>query len=57
MPLQCSTESAIHDLYTWLKTEPELDVQSIKHSILISCLQNVSNLIYNLLEIYVLLIL
>ncbi|GAB1865081.1 hypothetical protein CAJAP_06160 [Camponotus japonicus] len=30
MPLQCSTESAIHDLYTWLKTEPELDVQNNK---------------------------
>ncbi|XP_014484064.1 PREDICTED: uncharacterized protein LOC106749277 [Dinoponera quadriceps] len=28
MPPQCSTESAIQDLYTWLKTEPELDVRS-----------------------------
>lgn len=31
MPSQCSTESTIHDLYAWLKTEPELDVRSTKH--------------------------
>lgn len=33
MPLQCPTESTVHDLYTWLKTEPELDVQNNKKSI------------------------
>ncbi|KAL6425951.1 hypothetical protein ACFW04_008924 [Cataglyphis niger] len=33
MPLQCSTESTIHDLYTWLKTEPELDIQNNKKCI------------------------
>ncbi|XP_072747430.1 uncharacterized protein [Anoplolepis gracilipes] len=33
MPLQCSTESTIHDLYTWLKTEPQLDVQNNKKCI------------------------
>ncbi|XP_029664435.1 uncharacterized protein LOC115236253 [Formica exsecta] len=33
MPLQCSIESTIHDLYTWLKTEPELDVKNNKKCI------------------------
>lgn len=30
MPPQCSSESAIHDLHAWLKTEPELDIQNNK---------------------------
>ncbi|XP_024880078.1 uncharacterized protein LOC112459936 isoform X1 [Temnothorax curvispinosus] len=33
MPLECRAEPAIQDLYAWLKTEPELDVQSTKHDI------------------------
>ncbi|XP_029174878.1 uncharacterized protein LOC114943427 [Nylanderia fulva] len=33
MPLQCSTGSAIYDLYTWLKTEPELELQNNKKCI------------------------
>ncbi|XP_012219697.2 uncharacterized protein [Linepithema humile] len=30
IPSQCSTESAIHDLYAWLKTEPELDTRGTR---------------------------
>lgn len=30
IPPQCSTESTIHDLYAWLKAEPELDTRGTK---------------------------
>lgn len=33
VPPQCSTESAIKDLYAWLKAEPELDVRNNKKCI------------------------
>ncbi|XP_011865017.1 PREDICTED: uncharacterized protein LOC105560473 isoform X2 [Vollenhovia emeryi] len=33
MPVRCPTESSIQDLHAWLKTEPELDVQSNKKCI------------------------
>lgn len=50
MPPQCPTESAIHDLYAWLKTKPELDVRSTKHdNIALICLLNILSLLFNLI--------
>lgn len=48
MPPQCPIESPIQDLYAWLKTEPELDVRSIKHDIIaLNYLLNILSLIFN----------
>lgn len=47
MPPQCSIESKIQDLYTWLKAEPELDVRSMKYDdIVLNCLPIVYSFIY-----------
>ncbi|XP_020277439.1 uncharacterized protein LOC109851617 [Pseudomyrmex gracilis] len=33
IPSQCSTESVVHDLYAWLKTEPEINVTNTRKCI------------------------
>ncbi|EFN89823.1 hypothetical protein EAI_14013 [Harpegnathos saltator] len=42
IPPQCSMESTIQDLYTWLKTEPELNIRSIKHDDIVEKFASIS---------------